>query len=82
MAGARNGAMNAMSKPVPRGMRFDLDGWLAQLRTAPQAHPSVSTELQLQHAVLPLAPLAAIDPDTTSGAYLRVLLMDPVYQLK
>lgn len=82
MAGARNGAMNAMSKPVPRGMRFDLDGWLAQFRTAPQAHSSVSTELQLQHAVLPLAPLAAIDPDTTSGAYLRVLLMDPVYQLK
>jgi uncharacterized protein (DUF1800 family) len=74
--------MAGAAKPGANSMRFDLDGWLAALHTSPQAYPSVTTELQLQHAVLPLAPLAAIDEDSTSGAYLRTLLMDPAYQLK
>lgn len=71
-------------KPAParRAMRFDLDAWLAAYRTKPQAQPSLSTQLQLQHAVLPLSPVAAIEAGATSSAYLQALLMDPAYQLK
>ncbi|MEX3629989.1 MAG: DUF1800 domain-containing protein [Burkholderia sp.] len=71
------------ANPAPRGatLRFDLDGWLAHFGTAPQARPTLSAELQLQHAVLPLSPVAAIDADANGAAYLRALLMDPVYQL-
>lgn len=65
----------------PATLRFDLDGWLARFGTAPQARPTLSAELQLQHAVLPLSPVAAIDADANGAAYLRALLMDPVYQL-
>ncbi len=36
----------------------------------------------MQHAVLPLAPVDAIDTDSTASAYLEALLMDPAYQLK
>ncbi len=73
----------ASAAPKPRGaaMRFDLDGWLARFGAAPQGKPSVSVELQLQHAVLPLSPVAAIDAGASGAAYLRALLMDPVYQL-
>jgi hypothetical protein len=42
----------------------------------------VSAEFQLQHAVLPLMPVDAIDTDSTASAYLGALLMDPAYQLK
>ncbi|MCR1765715.1 DUF1800 domain-containing protein [Burkholderia glumae] len=68
--------------PLANGaMRFDLDGWLARFGATPQARPTLSTELQLQHAVLPISPVAAIDADANGAAYLRALLMDPVYQL-
>ncbi len=63
------------------GMRFDLDDWLARYRTAPAEHPSLSVELQLQHAVLPMSPVDPIDAGVSSSAYLRALLMDPAYQL-
>ncbi|EGD03867.1 hypothetical protein B1M_14319, partial [Burkholderia sp. TJI49] len=55
---------------------------LAQYRARPQAIAGLSTELQLQHAVLPVSPVAAIDTDSTGSAYLEALLMDPAYQLK
>lgn len=64
------------------GVRFDVDTWLAHYNTAPTAKPGLSTELQLQHAVLPLTPVDAIDTDSTASAYLEALLMDPAYQLK
>ncbi|TDN70246.1 DUF1800 domain-containing protein [Paraburkholderia sp. BL10I2N1] len=81
--------MNA-SAPVQRamarvglgGVRFDIDRWLAHYNTTPDAKPGLSIELQLQHAVLPLAPVDAIETDSTGSAYLEALLMDPAYQLK
>lgn len=78
-----NAAMKpaAMQKPHP-GLRFDLDAWLARYNTTPDAHPDLSTQLQLQRAVLAVSPADAIEPGLTSSAYLRVLLMDPAYQLK
>ncbi|SOE72456.1 Uncharacterized conserved protein, DUF1800 family [Burkholderia sp. OK233] len=64
------------------GVRFDIDTWLAHYNTAPTAKPGLSAELQLQHAVLPLTPVDAIETDSTASAYLEALLMDPAYQLK
>ncbi|WP_408967957.1 DUF1800 family protein [Paraburkholderia sp. BL6669N2] len=64
------------------GVRFDIETWLAHCNTAPTARPGLSTELQLQHAVLPLTPVDAIETGSTASAYLEALLMDPAYQLK
>lgn len=75
MQSAPGGAAHA------HGMRFDLDGWLARYGTAPTQRPGLSTELQWQHAVLPISPVDPIDTGASSAAYLRALLMDPVYQL-
>ncbi|WP_437123885.1 DUF1800 domain-containing protein [Paraburkholderia phenazinium] len=72
----------AMAKVGQGGVRFDIDTWLAQFNTAPTAKAGLSAELQLQHAVLPLAPVDAIETDSTASAYLEALLMDPAYQLK
>jgi hypothetical protein len=36
----------------------------------------------MQRAVLAVSPADALEPDVTSSAYLRALLMDPAYQLK
>ncbi|WP_407945666.1 DUF1800 domain-containing protein [Paraburkholderia elongata] len=75
----------AMARVGPAGqggVRFDIDTWLAHHNTAPTAKPGLSMELQLQHAVLPLTPVDAIETDSTASAYLEALLMDPAYQLK
>ena len=64
------------------GMRFDLDGWLAHFGLTADATPGISAQLQMQHAVLPLAPVDAIAAGSSAGSYLQALLMDPVYQLK
>ncbi|MFM0738582.1 DUF1800 domain-containing protein [Paraburkholderia xenovorans] len=69
-------------RPGQGGVRFDIDSWLTHYNTAPTAKPGLSAELQMQHAVLPLAPVDAIDTDSTASAYLQALLMDPAYQLK
>ncbi|MCG5073764.1 DUF1800 domain-containing protein [Paraburkholderia tagetis] len=87
MAGAPASAQTGgVSKPpVPTmqgGMRFDLDGWLGHFGLAADAVPGLSAQLQMQHAVLPLAPVDAIAAGSSAGAYLEALLMDPVYQLK
>ena len=81
-AAANTQAQKAMAKAGQGGMRFDLDGWLAQFGAAPSGKPGLSAELQLQHAVLPIPPVDAIDTDSTGSAYLEALLMDPAYQLK
>ncbi len=64
------------------GVRFDIDNWLAHYNTTPGAKAGLSTELQLQHAVLPVAPVDAIETNSTGSTYLEALLMDPAYQLK
>ncbi|AIO34122.1 hypothetical protein DM39_1907 [Burkholderia cenocepacia] len=79
---AAAGMRGVPPKPARGGLRFDLERWLAQYRARPQAIAGLSTELQLQHAVLPVSPVAAIDTDSTGSAYLEALLMDPAYQLK
>jgi uncharacterized protein (DUF1800 family) len=80
----QNAAMlrRAMARAGQGGVRFDIDGWLAQYHTAPTGKPGLSVELQLQHAVLPLTPVDAIETDSTGSAYLEALLMDPAFQLK
>ena len=76
-------APNAMRRDALQGgMRFDLDGWLARFGLTADATPGLSAQLQMQHAVLPLAPVDAIAAGSSAGAYLQALLMDPVYQLK
>jgi uncharacterized protein (DUF1800 family) len=75
-------AQRAMARVGQGGVRFDIGTWLAHYNTAPTAKPGLSVELQLQHAVLPLTPVDAIETDSTASAYLEALLMDPAYQLK
>ncbi|WP_261530616.1 DUF1800 domain-containing protein [Burkholderia multivorans] len=81
-AAMTSGVAARPASPVRGGLRFDLERWLAQYRARPQAVAGLSTELQLQHAVLPVPPVAAIDTASTGSAYLQALLMDPAYQLK
>ncbi|WP_233829892.1 DUF1800 domain-containing protein [Paraburkholderia sp. ZP32-5] len=73
---------HAMARTAQGGVRFDIAQWLALYNTSPAAKPGLSTELQLQHAVLPFTPVDAIATDSTASAYLEALLMDPAYQLK
>jgi uncharacterized protein (DUF1800 family) len=82
-AGMQKDAPNAMQREAPQGgMRFDLDGWLSRYDLTSEATPGLSAQLQMQHAVLPLAPVDAIAAGSSAGSYLQALLMDPVYQLK
>ncbi|WP_322043524.1 DUF1800 domain-containing protein [Paraburkholderia sp. J67] len=80
--GAAPKASPAPARPMPGGMRFDLDGWLGRYGLTADAVPGLSAQLQMQHAVLPLAPVDAIAVGSSAEAYLQALLMDPVYQLK
>ncbi|RKP52637.1 DUF1800 domain-containing protein [Trinickia fusca] len=85
MAGGMAGPSPMQKSPARAGaggMRFDLSAWLARYRTAPSEQPSLSTELQMQHAMLPIEPVDAIDVGLSSSAYLRALMMDPAYQLQ
>ncbi|WP_116141204.1 DUF1800 family protein [Paraburkholderia sp. BL27I4N3] len=75
-------AMARAAQSGKGGVRFDIGTWLAHYSTAPTARPGLSTELQWQHAVLPLTPVDAIETGSTASAYLEALLMDPAYQLK
>jgi uncharacterized protein (DUF1800 family) len=74
--------MAAPVHAVQGGMRFDLDGWLAQFGVNADEVPGLSAQLQMQHAVLSLEPVDAIAAGSNARAYLEALLMDPVYQLK
>ncbi|MFM0336571.1 DUF1800 domain-containing protein [Paraburkholderia fungorum] len=81
-AQANPSVQRAMARIGQGGVRFDIDTWLARYNTSPAAKPGLSAELQLQHAVLPLTPVDAIETGSTASAYLEALLMDPAYQLK
>ncbi len=72
----------AMARAGQGGVRFDVQTWLTHYNAAPTARPGLSAELQMQHAVLPITPVDAIETDSTASAYLEALLMDPAYQLK
>jgi uncharacterized protein (DUF1800 family) len=61
---------------------FNPDAWLGQFGAAAGGTPDVAQRLAIQKAVLPLEPTAPIRADLTGTAYLRTLVMDPVYQLK
>ena len=64
------------------GLHFDLDAWLSHFGLTADATPGLSAQLQMQHALLPLAPVDAIAAGSSAGSYLQALLTDPVYQLK
>lgn len=82
-SGMQQDTPNAVRQAMPQGgMRFDLDGWLTRFGLSAEAQPGLSAQLQMQHAVLPLAPVDAIAAGSSAGSYLQALLMDPVYQLK
>ncbi|WP_338069331.1 DUF1800 domain-containing protein [Paraburkholderia phosphatilytica] len=81
-ASAAANVQRAMARSGQGGVRFDLDHWLARFNAAPDAQPGLSAELQMQHAVLPIAPVDAIAVGANGSAYLEALLMDPAYQLK
>jgi hypothetical protein len=55
----------AMTHTGRGGVRFDSANWLARYNTSPTAKPGLSTNSQLQHAVLPLPPGHAIATDST-----------------
>ncbi len=77
-----SGAAKPAARPPPAAMHFDLDGWLGRYGLGADTVPGLSAQLQMQHAVLPLAPVDAVAPGSSAEAYLQALLMDPVYQLK
>ncbi len=79
---AASGAAKAPVRPMPASMHFDLDGWLGRYGLTAGTVPGLSAQLQMQHAVLPLAPVDAIAAGSSAESYLQALLMDPVYQLK
>jgi uncharacterized protein (DUF1800 family) len=61
---------------------FDADAWLRQYGGYLDREPNVSTRLAVQKALLPLEPVNPTPAGTVGLAYLRNLVMDPVYQLK
>jgi uncharacterized protein (DUF1800 family) len=61
---------------------FDLDAWLAQFGLAANSAPDLRQRLAIQKSLLAMEPSAPIRADLSGSAYLRTLLMDPVYQLK
>jgi uncharacterized protein (DUF1800 family) len=61
---------------------FDGDAWLKQYGAYLDREPSVTARLAMQKALLPLEPAHPMPSGTVGLAYLRQLVMDPVYQLK
>lgn len=61
---------------------FDPDAWLGQYGVAANSVPDVRQRLAIQKTVLAMEPSVPIRADLSGSAYLRTLLMDPVYQLK
>lgn len=61
---------------------FDPDEWLSRFHTSAVAIPNASQRLKIQEAVLPLAPASPIQAGLTGTAYIKALVMDPVFQLK
>ena len=63
-------------------INFDPDAWLAQFGVARNGVPDLRQRLAIQKTVLAMEPSTPIRADLGGTAYLRTLLMDPVYQLK
>lgn len=63
-------------------IQFDPEAWLAQFDASAGIAPDVRQRLAIQKAILPLEPSVPIRADLSGIAYLRTLVMDPVYQLK
>ncbi|MBI1890751.1 MAG: DUF1800 domain-containing protein [Burkholderiales bacterium] len=61
---------------------FNPDAWLAQFGTSADKIPDATQRLAMQRAILAMPPVAPISSDLNGLAYLRALVMDPVYQLK
>ncbi len=61
---------------------FDPDAWLGQFGANANTAPDVTQRLAIQKAILPLVPTSPVKMDLPGTAYLRTLVMDPVYQLK
>ena len=61
---------------------FDPDAWLDHFGTSAEVAPNMGQRLAIQKAVLPLEPTAPIRSELAGTAYIRTLVMDPVFQLK
>jgi uncharacterized protein (DUF1800 family) len=61
---------------------FDPDAWLGHFGASAEVAPSVPQRLAIQKAILPLEPIASIPVDLAGTAYIRALVMDPVFQLQ
>ncbi|HEY5800638.1 MAG TPA: DUF1800 domain-containing protein [Burkholderiaceae bacterium] len=63
-------------------IRFNPSLFLAHYDAAPDSAPTTRQRLAIQQAVLPVPPTAPINSDLAGTAYLRMLVLDPAYQLK
>lgn len=61
---------------------FNPNAFLARYGAVPDSAPDVRQRLAIQHAVLALEPSAPINSELAGVGYLRMLVLDPVYQLK
>ena len=61
---------------------FNSDKWLAQYGGYADREPDDALKARLTQTLLPVAPTQAIASGTVGIAYLRILTLDPAYQLK
>jgi uncharacterized protein (DUF1800 family) len=61
---------------------FDPEAWLGRFGASAEMAPNVTQRLAIQKAILPLEPTSPIKADLMGTAYIRTLVMDPVFQLK
>jgi uncharacterized protein (DUF1800 family) len=61
---------------------FDPKNWLGKFGAAPEMVPNAGQRLAIQKAILPIEPTTPISAQLDGIAYIRALVMDPVYQLK
>jgi hypothetical protein len=61
---------------------FDPDAWLGRFGASAEVVPNVTQRLAIQKAILPLEPTSPINAELMGTAYIRTLVMDPVFQLK
>lgn len=61
---------------------FDPERWLQRFGVHAEGVPDIGQRLAIRKAVLPLEPSVPARDDLGGAAYVRALVMDPVYQLK
>jgi uncharacterized protein (DUF1800 family) len=64
------------------GMRFDAEGWLRPLGAWPDREPDGEAQHRLLEAVLAAPPVNPIPAGTVGLSWLRLLSLDPAFQLK